>query len=76
MDSRVRKSVGTYFPRVGHISFINPATRHRGAFCDCEALARLRFRYLGMHFTKPSDYHEVLLNKMLHYTDGAGLLAD
>jgi hypothetical protein len=44
--------------------------------CDCEALARLGFRYLGMYFTKPSDYHEVLLNKILHYIDGAGLLAE
>jgi hypothetical protein len=45
--------------------------------CDCEVLARLRrFRYLGMHFMEPSDYHEVSLNKILHYIDGAGLLVD
>jgi hypothetical protein len=25
---------------------------------------------------KPSNYHEVSLNKLLHYIDGAGLLAD
>jgi hypothetical protein len=44
--------------------------------CDCEALASLRFRYLGMYFMKSSDYHEVLLNKILHYIDDARLLAD
>jgi hypothetical protein len=25
-------------------------------FCDCEALAALRFRYLGHYFMKPGDF--------------------
>jgi hypothetical protein len=26
--------------------------------CDCEAIAHLRFRYLGQFFMKPSDFYE------------------
>jgi hypothetical protein len=27
--------------------------------CDCEALATLRFRYLGHHFMKPGDFEDI-----------------
>jgi len=30
--------------------------------CDCEALATLRFRHLGRHFTKPGDFVKTSLS--------------
>jgi hypothetical protein len=31
--------------------------------CECEALAETRFRYLGRHFLKPGNYHEISLSR-------------
>jgi hypothetical protein len=42
--------------------------------CDCEVLAELKFCPLEAHFMKPSDYHETLLNKVLGFVQGEGLL--
>jgi hypothetical protein len=33
--------------------------------CDCEAIAYLRFRYLGQFFMEPSDYNDAPINKVL-----------
>jgi hypothetical protein len=41
--------------------------------CDCEALATLRFRLLGCHFTKPGDFEDISVSKILHLVQGAGL---
>jgi hypothetical protein len=42
--------------------------------CDCDALATLRFRHLGHHFTKPGDFEDISVSKILHFVQGAGLL--
>jgi hypothetical protein len=42
--------------------------------CACEALASLRFRHLGCHFMKPSDFEDISFSKVLHFIQGAGLL--
>jgi hypothetical protein len=41
--------------------------------CDCEALATLRFRRLGCHFTKPGDFEDISVSKILHLVQGARL---
>jgi hypothetical protein len=42
--------------------------------CDCEALATLRFWFLGRHFMKPGDFEDISVSKVLHLAHGAGLL--
>jgi hypothetical protein len=42
--------------------------------CDCKALATLRFRHLGHHFMKPSDFEDISVSKILNFVQGAGLL--
>jgi hypothetical protein len=39
-----------------------------------EVPAGLRFCHLEAHFMKPSDYHKVVLNKVLGFMQGEGLL--
>jgi hypothetical protein len=41
---------------------------------DCEALAAIRFRYLGYHFMKPGDFKDTFLSRLLHFVQSAGLL--
>jgi hypothetical protein len=42
--------------------------------CDCEALAAIRFRYLGYHFMKPGDFKHISVSRLLHFVQNAGLL--
>jgi hypothetical protein len=42
--------------------------------CDCEAIAYLRFRYLGLFFIDPRDYYDAPLNKILHFIRSVGLI--
>jgi hypothetical protein len=44
--------------------------------CDCEALAPLRFRHLGHHFMKSSDFEGISVSKILHLVQGEGLLKE
>jgi hypothetical protein len=41
---------------------------------DCEALATIRFRYLGYHFIKPGDFKDISVSRLLHFVQSAGLL--
>jgi hypothetical protein len=41
--------------------------------CDCEALAHLRFRYLGQFFMEPGDFYDVPIGKVLHFIRSVGL---
>jgi hypothetical protein len=41
---------------------------------DCEALAAIRFRYLGYHFMKPRDFKDISVSWLLHFVQSAGLL--
>jgi hypothetical protein len=34
---------------------------------DCEALAALRFRYLGYRFIKPGDFKDIVVSRLLHF---------
>jgi hypothetical protein len=42
-------------------------------FCDCEALAYLRFRNLGLFFMEPIDFYDVPIGKVLHFIRVVGL---
>jgi hypothetical protein len=42
--------------------------------CDCEAIAKLRFRHLGLYFMEPGDYHDAPINQILHFIRSVGLL--
>jgi hypothetical protein len=42
--------------------------------CDCEALAHLRFRHLGLFFMKPSDFYDAPIGKVLHFIRSVGLI--
>jgi hypothetical protein len=42
--------------------------------CNCEALAALRFRYLGHYFMKPGDFKDISVSRLLHFVQSAGLL--
>jgi hypothetical protein len=42
--------------------------------CDCEAIARLRFRHLGQFFMEPSDFYYAPINKVLHFMWSVGLI--
>jgi hypothetical protein len=42
--------------------------------CDCKALAALRFRYLGCHFTKPGDFKDISVSRILHFVQNVVLL--
>jgi hypothetical protein len=42
--------------------------------CDCEALATLRYKYLGFHFMKPGDSEDISVSKILHFVQGVGPL--
>jgi hypothetical protein len=42
--------------------------------CNCEALAALRFRYLGHYFVKPGDFKDISVSRLLHFVQSAGLL--
>jgi hypothetical protein len=39
--------------------------------CDCEALAALRFRYLGHYFMKPGDFKDISVSRLLYSKCGA-----
>jgi hypothetical protein len=43
-------------------------------FCDCEAIANLRFRHLGQFFMKASDYYDAPINRVLHFIRSIGLI--
>jgi len=43
--------------------------------CDYEALATLRFRHMGQHFMKPSDFDDFFVSRILHCVQSAGLLS-
>jgi hypothetical protein len=43
---------------------------------DCEAIAYLRFRHLGLFFMEPSDYYEAPINKVLHFIRSVGLIKE
>jgi hypothetical protein len=40
----------------------------------CEAIANLRFRYLGQFFMEPSDYYDAPINRVLHLIRSVGLI--
>lgn len=40
---------------------------------DCEALATLRFKNLGLHIMKPGDCEDVFFSRILHFAQNAGL---
>lgn len=42
--------------------------------CDYEALAALRFRYLGQHFLKPGDFDDISISRVLYFVPSLGLL--
>jgi hypothetical protein len=42
--------------------------------CDCEAIARLRFRHLGQFFMAPSDFYDAPISKVLHFIWSVGLI--
>jgi hypothetical protein len=45
--------------------------------CDCDAIAYLRFRYPGLYFMEPDDYHDhhdTPLSKTLHFVLSVRLL--
>jgi hypothetical protein len=42
--------------------------------CDSEAVAHVRFYYLGQFFMEPSDYYDAPLYKVLHFIRGVGLI--
>jgi hypothetical protein len=42
--------------------------------CDCEALATLRFRHLGLHFMRPGDFKNIPVSRILHFFQGMGML--
>jgi len=35
--------------------------------CDCEALATLRFRYLGHHCMQPGEFEDISFSRILHF---------
>jgi hypothetical protein len=43
---------------------------------DCEALAILRFRHVGHHFMKLSDFEDIPVYRILHFVQGTGLLTE
>jgi hypothetical protein len=34
-------------------------------FCDCEAIAHLRFHHVGQFFMEPDDYYDAPISKVL-----------
>jgi hypothetical protein len=42
--------------------------------CDCEAIAHLRFRHLGLFFMEPSDFYDDPIFKVLHFIRSVGLI--
>jgi hypothetical protein len=40
--------------------------------CDCEAVAHVRFRHLGLFFMEPSDYYEAPMYKVLYLIRDVG----
>jgi len=42
--------------------------------CDCVELATLRFRHVGHHFTKPDDFEDISISRILQCVQGAWLL--
>jgi hypothetical protein len=55
-----------------HHFFVNGAWEK--ILCNCEAIAYLRFRYLGQFFMEPSDYYDAPINKVLHFIQSVGLI--
>jgi len=43
-------------------------------FCDCEAIATLRFGHLGRHFVKLGDFENIFVSRILRLAQSAGLL--
>jgi hypothetical protein len=43
---------------------------------DCEALAAIRFRYLGYHFMKPGDFKDISVSRLLHFVQSVGQLTN
>jgi hypothetical protein len=41
---------------------------------DCEAIAYLRFRYLGQFFMEPSDFYDAPIIEVLHFIRSVGLI--
>jgi hypothetical protein len=41
---------------------------------DSEALAAIRFRYLGYHFMKPGDFKDISVSRLLQFVQSAALL--
>jgi ribosomal protein S27AE len=39
---------------------------------DCEALAAIRFSYLGYHFMKPGDFKDISVSRLLHFCSKCG----
>jgi hypothetical protein len=42
--------------------------------CDCEAVAKIKFRRLGQFFMEPSDYYDAPIDKVLRFIRGVGLI--
>jgi hypothetical protein len=42
--------------------------------CKCEAIAYLGLHHLGHYFMEPDDYHDALINRILHSIWSVGLL--
>jgi hypothetical protein len=40
--------------------------------CDCEPVARIRFRHMGQFFMALSDYYDALIDKVLHFIRDVG----
>jgi hypothetical protein len=41
-------------------------------FCDCVALATLRFKHLGQHCMTPGDLKDISISRILHFVQGVG----
>jgi hypothetical protein len=41
---------------------------------DCEAIAYLRFRYLGHYCMEPGEYQDAPISEILHFIRSVGLL--
>jgi len=40
--------------------------------CDCEALTAFRFRHLGQHFLKPSDFDDISISRVFVLCSNCG----
>jgi hypothetical protein len=46
----------------------------QSTFCECEALASLRYTYLGSFFLEPEDIRKLSIGAIWNFAKGTGLL--